>query len=426
MKSPVHQLARIAHRRIAILAALVFAVTLGERTARSAQILINPGDDWEKKALRARPGDEIILLPGRHRAASFDRLVGSPGAPIVIRGASKDKPAIISASLDGIRIKEAAYLVIRDLQIIGGSASGIWISGPAVRSAAPSASIEAEGAAEATAGTAPASRAKDLLIENVAISKVGPRGQRHGLFVAGFADVRITNLRVEGWGGSAIELVACEDVVITRCAFRGVKDHSQYCGIRARAGCDRVGISESRFENAGDIALSIGGKSNPEEFIPELTHDSANASVAEAARVSLEQSVIIGSLCPIAFIHATDCLIRSSTIYRPTRCVMALLSQSPDVRIKASARNIFGNNLITWKAGDISHLTEVDETVDATAFILEPNLWWSDDTAEQRGKLGALPGKPEQLQDQMFDVDPQFKDSLKPMNPAAKAYGAGS
>ena len=199
----------------------------------AAQHLINPGDDWASKVDKIRPGDEIVLMPGRHRAASFDRLVGTAGATITIRGASPAKPSIIAAQLDGIRIKEAAHIVIKDLQIVGGAASGIWIAA-------------AQGSDDATGSTPPpmpdepitavkpkSVRASDIYIDNVAISKVGPRGQRHGIYLCGFTDARLNAIRIEGWGGSAIELVACEDVVIMRGVFRGLKDHSQYCGIRA-------------------------------------------------------------------------------------------------------------------------------------------------------------------------------------------------
>ena len=394
--------------------------------AHAAQILINPGDDWQAKAARARPGDEIVLMPGRHRPGSFDRLVGAKGAPITIRGATSDKPSIITAQLDGIRIKEGAYLVIKDLQIIGGSASGIWIA----------ADPRAEGGETGPARPAAVQpqpqpgvrtrRASDILIDNVSISRVGPRGQRHGLYLCGFTDVRILSVSVEGWGGSGIELLACEDVSITRCTFRGIKDHSQYCGVRARAGCDRVAVSASRFENAGDIAVCMGGKSAPEEFIPPLPEDAADASLFEASRVSVEQSVIFGGLCPVAMIHATDCVVRSSTIVRPRRCVLALVSQNTDPRLSPSVRNLFGFNLVVWQAGDVTKMVEVDQGVDVATFMLEANMWWSNDPPERKARLGPLPGTDEMRAAQIFNVDPKLDASLKPTTPAAMAYGSGT
>lgn len=408
---------------------LAIAITsMATPSVRAAQFLINPGDDWQAKAAKLRPGDEIVLMPGRHRPATIDRLVGTAQAPITIRGASTQKPSVINAPLDGIRIKEGAHVVIKDLQIIGGSASGIWIAAeqpdsnaqePAPSTEAPAIIIPGEATPALITRT---SRARDIYIENVSISRVGPRGQRHGVFLCGFADVRINRLNIEGWGGSAIELVACEDVTITKCSFKGIKDHSQYCGIRARAGCDRVSITEARFDNAGDIAVSIGARSNPEEYIPPIPPDAPNASVFEAARISLDQCTIIGSVCPVAFIHATDCIVRNTTIVRPRRCVFALLHQSPDVRVKPTGRNIFGNNLIVWQARDIARLVEVDQGVVAGDFVVEPNLWWSDLTAEQRGKLGPLPGS--QPTEQVYDVDPRLNPAFKPTTPKAKTFGS--
>ncbi len=377
---------------------------LGASPASAAQVLVNPGDDWQSKAAKVRPGDEVILLPGRHRAASFDRLVGTTEAPITIRGASQQKPAVISAQLDGIRIKEGSHLVIKDLQITGGSASGIWISGAVAESAEPQ-------------------RSSNILIQNVSISKIGPRGQRHGIYLSALNDIRILSVRVEGWGGSAIELVACSDVSINNSAFRGIDDHTQYCGIRARAGSERVNISECRFDNAGDFVICMGGKSNPADHMPPIPADSPPASVAEASNVQVDRCKIIGGLSPIALIHAENCSVRATTIVRPGRCVIAMLNESPDVRVKPTGRNTFGFNLTVWQAGDITRLVEVGEGAKGDGLVLEDNLWWSNETPEQRARLGPLPGK-DPLR-QIFDVDPKLNDRLKPATPAAQAYGAG-
>ena len=406
--------------------ALVVAMSMVIGRASAAQYLINPGDDWQSKAARIRPGDEIILMPGRHREASFDTLVGAAGAPITIRGATPGKPTIIAAQLDGIRVKEGAHLVIKDLQIVGGSASGIWI-GPAAASAQSTPDQGTPRPSPSDRGAEPDStnravRARDVLIENVSISKVGPRGQRHGIYIRGFADVRMTDVRVEGWGGSAIELVACEDVMLARCNFHGLEDHSQYCGVRARGGCDRISISDTQFFDAGDIAVSLGGRSSPEEFLPPMASNAPNGSVPEVRRATLDQCVIVGSLCAIAYIHATDCVVRGTTIVRPRRCTFALLNESPDVRVAPTKDNIFGGNLIVWQAGDLKHLAEVGDGVDANAFVLERNLWWSNDPAEQRAKLGPLPGK--EPAEQVFDVDPRLDKAFKPAEPAARGYGA--
>ena len=169
----------------------------------------------------------------------------------------------------------------------------------------------------------------------------------------------------------------------------------------------------------------MGGKSNPEEFIPPIPDDAPATSVVEAARVNIEQCRIVGSLCAVAFIHATDCVVRSSTIFRPQRCVIALLTQSPDARMKAAARNIIGNNLIVWQPGDVKRLVEIDEGLDAGAIVLEPNLWWSGESEEQRKKLGPLPGNSGQQEEQVLTVNPKLGETLKPANGEARGFGAG-
>jgi len=93
------------------------------------------------------------------------------------------------------------------------------------------------------------------------------------------------------------------------------------------------------------------------------------------------------------------------------------------VRVKPTGRNIFGSNIITWQGGDIKRLTEVEEGVDAAVFVLEPNLWWSNETLDQRRKLSQFPFK--QPTEQILDLDPKLDKALKATEPRAQAYGVG-
>ena len=115
--------------------------------------------------------------------------------------------------------------------------------------------------------------------------------------------------------------------------------------------------------------------------------------------------------------------MRNNTLLRPRRCAFALLQQSPDLRVKPTGRNTFGNNLISWQTGDLKRLVEIDDGANSTAFVLEPNMWWSDEPLETRRKLGQFPGK--QPAAQIFDVDPKLDKAFKATEPTAQAYGAG-
>src|SRR5262245_27377946 len=385
--------------------------------AVATQLPVKPGSDWAALATRVKPGDEIILMPSKHRDATFESLMGTADRPITIRGADPQSPPLIEARLEGLRIKRAAHLVIKDLQIVGGTVSGMTLGDRP--SSDPAGGALADPGNQHTTSDELQSLG-NIAITNVSIKRVGPRGQRHGLSLTGLVNVRLDGCLIEGWGGSGIEIVACRDVSILRCTLRGLHDHGQVHGMRARAGTDRVQIESCIIEHAGERSVSMGGASELGEFrsLPEKPE----GKLFEASRINVERCVIIGSRCPIVFVNADDCLVRNNTIIRPRKCVMALLAEQQDPRFTPGVRNVFGLNLIYWEPGDVDRFAEVRSREAAATFLMEENLWWSGEDEQKMNRLGPLPGKT--LSPQTMDVDPQLQQDTKPANPAAKAFGA--
>jgi len=377
----------------------------GGSSAWAGQHLVAPGDDWAMLVPKIRPGDEVILMPGRHRGASIELLTGTPDKPITIRGGDPENPAEIDAGKDGIRLKQAANLIFKDLSVSGGTVSGITISGPPAL---------AEGETPTP---------QRIQFRNVTIKRIGPKKLRHGLSLTGLEDVRIQQCRFEGWGGSAIEIVSCRDVVIEECRFLGVKDFAQENAIRVRAGSDRVRIEKCRFENAGTRVVCLGGPSLMIDFTAALPERMPkDTKLFEVQRANVEGCTFIGGQVPVVFSNAEDCVARNNTIIRPTYCVFAILAEQVDPRFGTGTRCIWGYNLSVWDPGDIQRMVEFGPGVNRELFFLEENLWWSAETPEQRAKLGKLPGKgnPPQL----MTVDPKLDDNLKPTAQPARGFGA--
>lgn len=399
------------HLRWALVVCACLAQALFCAPAQAVQHLITAGEDWQGLASRVRPGDEIILMPGRHRGASFDSLIGTTDHPITIRGADPKNPSTIDSQRDGIRIKRVANVVIRDLNINGGTISGITL-----------ASVAADRSMSNSDGSKPASGAVgSVLLRNVGISRVGPRGQRHALLVTAVTDLHVENCRFEGWGGSAIEMISCHDVIITGCTFKGRDDHSQLNGIRARAGSDQIQIERCRFENAGERVISAGAVSDLKDFQPPPPTDAAPGTLVEAARVHIEHCIIVGGKYALVFDNANDCLARSNTIIRPRGCVLALISEQKDPRFSPGQRAIFGENLIVWQPDDLQRMIEVADKIDVSKFVLEQNLWWSTESLDRRKRLGPFPGI--NPMPQTLDVDPKLDANFVPAEPGARAYG---
>lgn len=290
-------------------------------SALAVQRLVAPGQEWQTLAPDIKPGDQIILMPGRHRPAVFESLVGQPGRPITIRSADPANPSEIQAEQEGLRINRAAHLVVKDLNINQATVNGICLGEPGD-------------------SPEPGHVSSNIQLRNIGVFRTGPRGQRHGLLIARSSEVHIENCRIEGWGGSGIELVACRDVTVRRCRLKGLDDHGQINGIRVRAASQRVQIEQCRLEDAGQCALSAGGLSDLREFQPPITSSAASGSACEASQVQMENCTIVGGQIAIAFINANDCLARNNTIVRPRRCVMALLDQHDDPRISPGRRNV--------------------------------------------------------------------------------------
>lgn len=381
-----------------LLAACGFALTCAMHSrALGVQHLIRPGDDWQSLESRLRPGDEIILMPGNHRAASFDRIAGSPKRPIVIRGADPANPATIEAGREGLRIKSPAHVVIRNLIVSGATVSGINLEAPE------------DGAAG------------HVRIENVRISKTGPRGLRHALSLRNLTNVQVKDCLIEGWGGSAVEIITCTEVVIEGCTFKGLDDHAQQVGVRVRALSSAVEINDCRFDQAGTIAVAMGAASHARDLPSAKIEAAKDGSLAEATNVRVQRCSIIGSQCGVAFVNAQDCAVRNTAFVRQKRCVLALGAEHTDARFTPGGRNAFARNVVVWEPGDLQRLAEVGPLVDPSKFILDANLWWSTQSGEERVKLGPLPGK--EILPQVYDVDPSLDDFQRVTAAAADGFG---
>jgi parallel beta-helix repeat protein len=79
---------------------------------------------------RARPGDEIVLLPGRHTVRPAGhvevhtriRASGTPGRPIIIRGEpGRPRPVLASSSWNALLIEDSAYIELRGIDVVAGS-----------------------------------------------------------------------------------------------------------------------------------------------------------------------------------------------------------------------------------------------------------------------------------------------------------------
>ncbi len=380
----------------------------------ATQHLVSPGQDWHQVAARVRPGDEIILMPGRHRPATLDRLQGARGNPITIRGLDPKRPSVIDASRYGLVLHQPQHVVIENIVITGATIAGLVVD-----------DLDSTAALYPNEQPPPTLRKPwraNLVIRNITITNTGPQGKRHAIELSGLQDVRIHDVHIEGWGGSGLELIGCHGVAVESCRFSALDDYSQRHAIQIRAGSERVNITQCHFQVIAGAVVVIGGSSKLREFRPEIPPDADSRSHYEARHVQLQRCTFLGGACPIVLAHCDDTLIRNSTFIRPRHAVLCTTAEQTDNRIAFTGRAIFGGNLLVWEPGDLRRLVAIAPADDAESFVFEESLWWSTEPAKQRARLGKLPGA--RQTPQITDLDPKLDDELRPTEPEAAYFGA--
>jgi len=121
----------MGQKHTVVIATLLAISVLGNLdAARADTIEISPGADLGGEISRLQAGDELVLQGGTYTLSS--RLSvgvrGTDGQPIVIRSQDGENAHITrDASQNVINVENASHLILRGLQVTGGS-HGIRIS----------------------------------------------------------------------------------------------------------------------------------------------------------------------------------------------------------------------------------------------------------------------------------------------------------
>jgi len=392
-----------------VLCGLLITLACASTARAGMQHLVAPGESWESLAAKVQPGDEIILMPGRHKSAIIEKLVGTKDQPITIRGIDPEHPSIIQAARHGILIVDPKFVIIENIEVTGASIAGIALRSLPDASTQPQQS--AHGLHEAY-----------VQLRHVKITKIGPTGRRDALEIVGQDRVSVEDCSFEGWGGAAITVIASANVTIDNCTFKALPDHSQSEAILIRSGSQQVNIEHCTFELNDRPALFAGGRSDLAAFQPAVADDARPGTVFEARQIQMNHCIIRNAQVPIMMQSADSVVVRSCTFIRPRGSLVMFDHKHEDPRLAVAARFIFGDNLITWEAGDLVTCAVVPPSVDLRGISWEQNLWWSNEPLEDRLKLGELQG--DTSFDQIMDLDPQLDDELRPLAEDAKMFGA--
>ncbi len=393
--------------RLHLIALIVALSCASHARATGTQHLISPGGDMRPILEKIEPGDEILLLPGRHLPIRLNSVKGTREEPITIRSLDPAEPSVIMKADVGIHMIDAAHIRISDIIIDQPTSAGIIIE-----------ASRAQGMESPATGS--------VAVERVRVRGVGvgQQGQRPAVRVDAVKDVAIKHCQFKGWCGIGCDIVASENVTFQHCDFIAGDRTAESMAMRMRAGSETVHVEQCHFEKCGvEAALLIGGATGREQFIPAITGEIKADARYEARAITVAGCTFIDQACPFIFAHADRVTVRNNTIVRPQRYVMAALQASDDPAVASNRHLTFGQNLITWRAGKLSGLLLLDQANKDVSLAFEENLWWSDDPVAVRSRM--IPGIARQQFPQVLDIDPKLDDTLRPQIASAQQFGRG-
>ncbi len=331
----------------------------------------------------AKAGDCIFLAPGRYKGGrSRADLAGTKEAPMLIAGADpKNRPMIVGGT-SGLHLRSPAHLEIRDLIFDGATGNGL--------------NIDDGGMAEKPG--------HDLRLTNLLITNVGPRGNCDGLKLSGVDRFQIENCRFEKWGnsGSAIDMVGCHAGVVQSCSFTDATGQ-QANGVQTKGGSSEVTIRHCRFQNCGGRGVNAGGSTGADYFRPK-------AAAHEAKNITIEDCTFLGSDAAIAFVGVDGAIARHNTIYCPGRWAIRILQENTESRLAKCGNVRFENNLIAFRASEVSTAVNIGPNTAAKTFYFAGNVW---SCIDRPGDAKRIVRTPSTEADGDYDFAARFKDAEK-------------
>lgn len=349
----------------------------------------------------AKPGTRILVEPGEYPGGvTVGPLAGAPGRPIVLAGADPERPPVFTGPGSQFHLSDVAYVEVRDLVLRGSTSNGLNVD---------------DGGTVSTP-------AHHVRLSRLRISEVGPTGNHDGIKMSGVDDFRVEDCVIERWGtgGSAVDMVGCHRGVLEGNTLRHIEEQNA-SGIQLKGGTANVVVRKNRFEHAGGRAVNLGGSTGLEYFRPPLDQD-PRGEHAEARDIVVEGNVFVGSAAAVAFVGATDAVVRFNTIYRPGRWALRILQETRVAGFVPCRKCEFTDNVVVFAASGWGGAVNVGPGTEPQSFTFARNVWYALDRPDaSRPELPTPESKGTYGKDPLL-VDPGKGDfALRPGSPAARA-----
>ena len=362
--------------------------------AAAEKVTVRDSEGLLQAIAGAAPGAVIRLEPGDYRPGVFSSgRSGAPGSPITIEGIDAKNPPVFTGGNEALHFASCAHLVLRNLAIRGQKDNGLNIDD----------------------GGVPGS-AHHIVIENVRVDEVGPKGNHDAVKLSGLDDFAVRGCTLRGWGGQGIDMVGCHRGLIEDCSFTGKEGFTQNTGLTAKGGSREITVRGCRFDHASDRAINAGGSTGDPFFRPL-------DAPYEAAAITVEGCTFHGGETPIAFVGVDGAAFRFNTVHDPGKWICRILQERAEPRFTRCRDGRVERNIFVFRADRLGDPVNIGPDTNPESFVFKDNLFFAMD-APTKSRLRL----PTAEQGGVHGVDPQLeapaKGSFKPLAPQAAGYGA--
>ncbi len=329
-----------------------------------------------RAALRAlRPGTTVLLDPGAYEGGHYlERVVGTAKAPVVIRGADRSRPPLVTGGGGtAFHLSACEHVTLANLRVRGYAANGVNVDD----------------------GGSPDTPARAITLDALVIEDTGPRGNHDALKMSGVAGFTVRGCRFSGWGGSAIDMVGCRDGVVEDCRFEGKEGFSAASGVQLKGGTRDVLVHRCWFRDAGERAVNLGGSTGAAYFRPAVGD-------FEAKGIEIAGNRFSGSMAPLAWVTADGGHVHHNTFHLPAKWALRILQETEDPRFRPCRGGVFERNLVVLDASVRTVVNTGPGTAPET-FRFLGNAWF-------RAGDGRPPDLPVREEDGVHGVDPVLED----------------
>jgi len=361
----------------AAVAALVAATTA---EVRSEDVLVNNSNTLQSEIAQARPGTTILIQAGQYTGDLHIRDVsGTAGAPITIKGADANDPPVFQGGAQALHLADCNYVTLANLVIDGCTTNGL--------------NCDDGGSYETPL--------HHLVIDNVTIKRIGPRGNRDALKMSGVDQFIVRNCRFIGWGGSAIDMVGCHRGVVEDCYFHGAEGCENSEAIQMKGGSAHNLVQCCFFDRAGGRGLNLGGSTGLPFFRPSVGD-------YEAAHLLVAGNRFFGGEAPIAWPTASHNRVVQNTIVLPEKWIGRILQETRDPQFKPSHDGVFEKNVVVFdhRVGRPEFINVGPGTAPDTWKFID-NVWFDSDGDRKPRLPGTETGSVHQVDPHIADLGEQ-------------------